>query len=262
MFFIFEVSLCVIGLFSFFLAPASLSSAPTKAEQICIEGLIDEEFKKFNPELLDLLDVQKNSFLFRGNLPEGEGKFSYDLLIESIKNYLEKHQVHFQKDFELIDLSLLNYFIEADWIEIEKNWFIQHPDTGYFLLNPLYGNPFDPTCFSEPLRNLILTHHDVDGLQKLIPKIKEIVMKSGEKKSKGSSRDRVVYIHSNAGKDRTGEAASCYLMEYKGMSYKDVIILNQKIIGREIRTLSKNAIRWYAYYLRDIKKLSSVGDID
>lgn len=72
----------------------------------------------------------------------------------------------------------------------------------------------------------------------------------------------IIYIHCDEGKDRTGEAAACYLMQYKGYSYNDVVALDTKIAQRPIREHKLNAIRWYAFYLRDIEGISTIGTID
>lgn len=69
-------------------------------------------------------------------------------------------------------------------------------------------------------------------------------------------------MHCNAGKDRTGEAAACYLMQYKGYSYEEAIKLDFNIAERSVEERELNAIRWYAFYLRDIEKISTIGSIE
>ncbi|MGH2612544.1 MAG: dual specificity protein phosphatase family protein, partial [Rhabdochlamydiaceae bacterium] len=113
----------------------------------------------------------------------------------------------------------------------------------------------NPVDISSEARDLILKHHDIDGLKYLMEQLRKLMDNT-------CSTDFVIYIHCAAGKDRTGEASACYLMQYKNYSYHDAIALDQKIAGRGLKALSMNAIRWYAFYLRDILHFSTIGKID
>lgn len=67
--------------------------------------------------------------------------------------------------------------------------------------------------------------------------------------------------HCWSGRDRTGEVSACYLMRYKNKSYQSVMETNETIAKRKLRLFSINAIRLYGLYLRDVKKISSIGSI-
>ncbi len=232
-------------------------TAPTSLNQWKPEAAIQEEerLQNFNPSLLYLLDQKQNIFFLRGNLPEKDGTFCYDDLVSAIKTYLLNQGIKIGEKFKILDLSFLNYFLESKQIEIEKNWIVEHPQAGCFWLNSLYGSLVNPIDLSVSLRDIIARNFEIDGLKAFIPYLKQLI-------ETPCSSDFVIYIHCAAGKDRTGEASACYLMKYKGYSYKDAIALDQKIAGRELSFLSMNAIRWYAFYLRDIENSSWIGDID
>lgn len=213
----------------------------------------DEESGPFNPDLLYLLDQKKRVYLFRGDLPEIDHTFCYTSLMDSVRAYLANRGDTLSDSVQLIDLSFLNKIAEMKQIDTEKNWFSAHPELGRMLLYSLYGALINPCDLDKSLRDDILTHHDVDGLKKLMTQLKSLME---------ASQDTVIYMHCNAGKDRTGEAAAAYLMQFQNYSYEAAIRLDQDIAQRSLRELSLNAIRWYAFYLRDIAKLSSIGSIE
>jgi hypothetical protein len=207
-----------------------------------------------NDPVLYLLDVKKNNYLFRGNLPEQDGKFCYGGLIQDMRECLAKQGKKLSNDVKLMTISFLNMVTEHEKIAIEKDWFLANQDKGSWLLYSLYGSLIDPVHVPHHVRNSILHVHDVDGVKKLMNKLQELM-------NSDHSHDLVIYIHCNAGKDRTGEASACYLMEFKGCSYDEAMVLNHQIAGRDLRHVSVHAIRWHAFYLRDLKHFSSIGKI-
>lgn len=208
-----------------------------------------------NDDVLYLLDIKKNNYLFRGGLPEQNGQFCYGGLVKDMKACLTKQGKKLSDNFQLVVISFLNPVAEYEKIELEKNWFFANQDKGSFFLYSLYGSQVDPVHLLPSVRNFILHHHDIDGIKTLMKKLKEL-MDSDHK------NDVVIYIHCNAGKDRTGEASASYLMEFKGYSYDDAVQLDHKIAGRDLRHASIHSIRWHAFYLRDIKHFSTIKKID
>lgn len=214
----------------------------------------DDTSGDFNPNLLNLVDENGGTYLFRGNLPENDGSFCYSDLIASMNASLAPMGKSLSENVQLLDLSFLNYVAEAEMVEIEKKWFKANADSGQFWLDSLYGALINPCDLSDWLRKFILKHHDVDGLKALMTQLKS-------KMDAQNETDCAIYMHCNAGKDRTGEAAACYLMQFKGYSYDEAIQLDLQIADRPLRDLSVNAMRWYAFYLRDVMNLVSIGTI-
>lgn len=206
-------------------------------------------------KMLYLVDSANGNFLFRGNLPEKDGIFDYDGLVSDMKSCAEKQGKTLPETFSLIDLSFLNYVKESPEIDVEKNWFQANPSKGTFWLNSLYGTEVNPVDLPKDVRDHTLKHHDIDGLKALMQKVRAYV----ENKTAQCS---VVYMHCMAGKDRTGAASACYLMQYEGMSYDAAVSLDKKIADRDPYGHFMNDIRWYAFYLRDILNMSSIGKID
>ncbi|MCE5318381.1 MAG: tyrosine-protein phosphatase [Parachlamydia sp.] len=215
----------------------------------------DEESGSFNPDLLYLLDKKQGVYLFRGDLPEIDQTFCYTSMIDSMRAYLANKGQILSDSVQLVDLSYLNKIAERSQIEIEKNWFSAHPDLGRLILYPLYGSLINPCDLDKSLRNYILTNHDVDGLKALMNQLKSLL-------EARYADDAIIYMHCNAGKDRTGEAAAAYLMQFQNYSYEAAVRLDLEIAQRSLRELSLNAIRWYAFYLRDIAHTGSIGLIE
>lgn len=222
---------------------------------IILQAVFADSSKEFTNQVLSLIDERENAYLFRGKNPECDGSFAYDALRDQIKTYLSEAGKQISNDFKLICVSLLNPFEIREW-HIEKKWFLKNRNKGYLQRHPLFGSFFNPSRIAMPCRKIFYAF-DPDRLQILIPKLKKL-LDNGSAEQSGC----VIYLHCYAGKDRTGEAASCYLMHYKGYSYSDVVNISKQIAKRKLRSLSLNAIKWYAYYLLDVHHLPTIGDIN
>lgn len=219
----------------------------------CRECLFSIE-KHFDNKVLYLLDERNNTYFFRGKLPLNEGEFCYEELKSQIKCYLSECNKPISENFKLMCVSLLNSFAERKEYQMENKWFSCNPGRGWFWRYPLFGNLLSPHYIPAQLRQVIY-FTDPDGIRYFLNSLNKLFnYEYGE--------DVVLYMHCKVGKDRTGEAAACYLMQYKGYSYQEAMSLNQKIARRKLRLPSINAIRWHAYYLRDVCHLPSIGQID
>jgi hypothetical protein len=214
----------------------------------------DTKSHGFENEKLYLLDHRKDAFLFRGNLPQKDGAFAQKELHDAMTVYLDKMNIMLPSEYIFVDVSLLNPKKEKKKINIEKNWFKDSPEKGMFLSHPLRGTHINPCMLNHELRNFLIEKDHVDGLQHLMTRLNNYML---------VRRDipLVVYVHCAAGVDRTGEASASYMMQYKGMSFHDAVKLNDHIAKRPVHYLMMNAIRWYAYYLRDVLHIETVGEI-
>lgn len=229
-----------------------LSMSTIPVELLSNEKSTNQEHN-FDPSLFYLVDQVDKNFLFRGNMPQENGTFAYEQLTSSIEDTLSKLGINLPSDYQLHDLSLLHDGEEQD-IDIEQSWFKNNPGTGSFQLHSLFGTFFNPVDFPAFIRNYFLTNYDIDGLRVLTTEMRNILEQSPPY--------LVMYVHCELGKDRTGEAVACYLMHYKGYSYTDAINLDDKIANRPVGPHHLNAIRWYAFYLRDFEGISTIGSIE
>jgi len=230
------------------------SMLPFLLSFLYVACLFSNESGNFNNKVLFLLDESKSTYLFRGQLPVNNQEFCFDALREQIRqNFLERDK-SISPDFKLICVSLLNRFADLTEFKIESQWFSSHKNKGCLWRYPLFGYGVNPCYMPFCLRKGIY-FTDPDGIRYLVQHLKKMV-------DSDYGEDVVIYMHCRAGKDRTGEASACYLMQYKGYSYRETMALNRQIANRELRMMSMNAIRWHAHYLRDMWQLKSVGTID
>jgi len=215
----------------------------------------DLDKASFDNSVLRLVDQHKNTYFFRGKLPEKGGKFCYECLTQQFRNALSEKGMSLSDDYVLICISLLNCS-EAKTRKVECKWFAENPQKGCLWLYPLFGSIANPCHLSQRMRNGFL-RYDPDGVRNLIAQLKGMVDWGDP-----YGRDMVIYLHCHAGKDRTGEAAAAYMMQYQGYSYHDAVSICKKIANRKLRRVSLNAIRWHAYYLRETERYPTIGKID
>lgn len=60
----------------------------------------------------------------------------------------------------------------------------------------------------------------------------------------------VVYVHCEAGMDRTGEISGSYYMQYLNWSFTKALDYNNHVESRNISTSSMRAMQWFCYYLQ------------
>ena len=205
--------------------------------------------------LLSLLDKSNNTYLFRGKLAHRNSEFQYESLRDNFQKSLSDLGEILPKDFGLLCISFLN---STEWkkCNVEAAWFRVNSCKGYLWRYPLFGSFIDPRYLPEKIRIAII-HSDPDGLQFFMNQLNCLLKEETYKE-----RLLIIYMHCNAGKDRTGEAAACYLMQFRGVSYRNAVNESREIANRELKMMSLNAIRWYAFYLRDVKGVLTVGRID
>jgi len=69
-----------------------------------------------------------------------------------------------------------------------------------------------------------------------------------------NGRPLLMYVHCEAGEDRTGEFSGSYYVKWLGWTYKQALDYDDHIESRNIMTVSKNAFQWYCYYLYYVEK--------
>ena len=175
--------------------------------------------KEYTNDVLHLIDEKEGTYLFRGKHPEHQGIFACEKVKEQIRDYLAAIGTPMPDDFKFICISLLNSF-EISERRMEIEWSQKNPDQNCVLRYPLFGCFLNP-CYIPPSMRKLFYALDMDGIQKLTYQLKRLV--DG---GYGKEKPCVIYMHCYAGKDRTGEAAACYLMEYKGYSYGTAVDLN------------------------------------
>ncbi len=216
---------------------------------------LTENQETFEPELVVVVDYNRGNFFVRGNIPIIDNKFAYDELEKTIRERLSAKGLSLSTDFLLVDISLLSAPDELRFTAIEKEWYRKNPSLGCYWSHPLYGIQDSPIGLSREVRREEIAQHKVKQLRIFLKNLRTMVTTRCE-------REVVLYAHCRAGTDRVGEIAACYMMQYGGYSYDQVMAENRKIAGGEIHVGTQNAIAWYAFYLRDTKGVTTIGKIE
>lgn len=213
---------------------------------------------KFNPELVRLLDYNTDTgaFLFRGNMPVANNALVYQQLLTAMRKASPGTPMA-DKVF-VVDISLVNEVIpaEANDLKIEKNFWQQNPTLGKLINHPVYGSLTSPNDYPSAVRKQLEKIPTVSKIDDLLLDLQALL-----KTPQMSGIPLAIYVHCEAGKDRTGEVAAAYAMKYQGVSYAAAYANANLIAERDISKYSKNELQWYAYYLKDIKKLPTIGPI-
>lgn len=206
----------------------------------------------FNPTAVYLLDQQGSSYLFRGSLPlfnsDKEATCAYQELIATC----EKCVGHiFPPNIELHIICLLNSIRESKEIRAEKKLFTQHPSLGLFIHHPIYGSLINPSWLSQETI-YYLVHKNPSPLNHL--EYLENQLYNLLHNNTNANKVRLIYVHCLAGHDRTGLVSGGYLMRFKNTSFERARNINTQIAKRNMQAWFNNKMRWYAYYLKYIKK--------
>ncbi len=217
-----------------------------------------EKHAPFKPDRLRLVycdDVSGNC-LFRSNLPVTNAKFAYDDLVQSMRRaYRARIGLSLPMRFELVDVSLLNWFTDSQALQIEQGFFKLHPEKGKFVHHAIYGAISSPEAYPESIKEwleIVPSMGEINDLQNTL----------GDMINTVHDQPQMIVVHCRAGHDRTGEVIAAFQMRYLNMSYQEAYAKANAVAGRPLNPLSRYGLMWYAYYLRDVLGISTVGDIE
>jgi len=206
----------------------------------------------FNPKKVNLIDRAGINWLFRGNEPKNSSNlFVYTELVSVMQQVaLAQANATLPSSFYLLDLSFESY--EVSDIIVEKAFFAENPTLGNFTDWVIVGDLTGPNEYPASVvkdRAITLPVWQIDKLPARLVQLRTILNSPGP-----NNIPVVIYIHCEAGSDRTGEVSGAYYLTYlKFPSFADVIALDDKIAGRPIKNESANALQWYCYYLQYAK---------
>eukprot|EP00053_Salpingoeca_punica_P016662 m.158287 g.158287 ORF g.158287 m.158287 type:complete len:242 (-) comp17016_c0_seq1:3392-4117(-) len=187
-------------------------------------------------------------FLFRGNLPiDGNGTFVYSQLKAMFPALAAKANVTLSSDFFLTILSFLNLSEYKDE-EVEIKFAKQNPDLAEYINWPIVGDLTHPDHYSEAERRQKAIDLDSWQIDKLPSKMSQVTQLLRSPHGDGT-RSRVIYMHCEAGMDRTGEMSGSYYMYAQNSTFYDALAYDETVEPRNISIYSQNAFQWYCYNL-------------
>jgi len=185
----------------------------------------------------------QNSF-FRGNEPLLNGVFCYDELVQRMREIaILEGNFTLPESFFLIDLSLLDLEVRDQRAELV--FFDENPSLGKVVRKPTVGNPIPANSFPEYIRKQMAEDLSFD-LDDLIERTEELHAMLNQQ----YDSPVVIYIHCEAGVDRTGEMSGAYYLRWFNWSWKQTIDYDYSVEGRNIAYLSQLALNWYCYHLQ------------
>lgn len=210
----------------------------------------------FEPGLVSLISQDSGNYLFRGNMPISNKTFRYKELRASLEQAAPGKVL--PKEIYLVDISLINSINpnEAADLEIETSFWKTNSTLGRLINHPVYGSLTSPNDYPKKVRRQLEKIPTLSNTDVLLENIHSLLQSR-----QLNGVPLVLYIHCEAGKDRTGEIAAAYAMKYQQSSYADAYANAKRIAKRDLGKNSRNELQWYAYFLKDIKKVSTVGDI-
>eukprot|EP01147_Barroeca_monosierra_P003631 gene3631-6210_t len=168
------------------------------------------------------------NMLFRGDLPITNHTFVYDELVSTMTTAAkDAANLTFPAKFYLIDLSLLNPTELPDEI-VEKNFFKNHPKLGQ-----LFFFQSSRTVWQRMAKNL--TNWQLD-------KLPDKMMLLDQFLSVKKDLPNIIYIHCEAGMDRTGEMSGSYYMHSLNMTFQHALAIDNSIETRNIGIATTSSI--------------------
>ncbi len=213
----------------------------------------------FSIDKVHLIDynITTNTFLLRGNLPITQDPSTQQRQFMNLTLFLQQAsqrvwnesrvQIPTPSSFQFVDVSFLNDIVEHKDVEMEKDFFTQHPSQGQFIQWPIYGFPINASSLNSWERGEILKTHLWDAKDHLLTRIPLLHEMVHGNKIQRNGQLNIIYIHCEAGTDRTGQVSGAYYMQYLNWSYEKTLTFDYQY--RPIAAMSEKALNWYCWHL-------------
>ncbi len=222
-------------------------------------SLASSSYEESKTHIVDK-NVQHNVYLFRGNMPlkgeRNERTFVYNELSERVN----KLTTLTNDEFYLIDVTLVNKIApdEKKDLKVEKQFFANYPEKGSMVNHPVFGSLISLPEIAKKMkgyqqkRQLRSMRFPVflDKLPKLVTQLNQCVDEKNcldldPDYNNPEDKPIVIYMHCEAGTDRTGALSAAYRIRYKDMSLNEAWKLNTIEAGREPHQVSKREAENY-----------------
>eukprot|EP00041_Stephanoeca_diplocostata_P006820 m.94682 g.94682 ORF g.94682 m.94682 type:complete len:242 (+) comp16559_c0_seq1:76-801(+) len=202
----------------------------------------------FDPKRTRFIDQVGNNWVFRGNEPIINKSFAYTELVESMRMTATAAGKMLPTNFTIVDQTLLNPSELPDEIT-EKDFFKKNPDLGRYENWIIAGSLFGPPSVNASRLKYMAEHLDDWDLDKLPDRMKELRTTL----ETVTALPTVVYIHCEAGTDRTGEVSGAYYLKFLNYTMPQAVDVDNHIQNRDMSKYSLNGLRWYCYYLQYVE---------
>ena len=208
-----------------------------------------------------LIDVSASgsNFLFRGNEPVSSKTFQWDLLTTTMASVAGAANRTMPSTFRIIDVCLLNVAEYGD-MHVEEEYFEKNPTHGTFVNWPTIGSLIDPQVMTNNMTELEHLAKTLDSWS--FDKVPDRMQELYAMLNKPYDVPTALYIHCEAGEDRTGEMSGSYYMKHLNWTYAEALTYDNHIEKRNIKWMSKNGLAWYCFFLKYAEGQSSRDCMD
>jgi hypothetical protein len=230
---------------------------------------IQKRTKQFDKTRVALVDSSSENYIFRGNNPfilkGGKKVFAYQELKNAFNETLRKANKEPLDDFYLIDASLLDLNEYEDFTK-EKDFFLKNPQKGEFIhfstISP--GLLLKYSTDSNLVSKLLIERYNIQT-SGFLREIHQIVKQATKQQTKGQQKTNwrrvnkpvVIYLHCNAGRDRTGFIVASYKMLFEGENLKQARLENANEAGRDSKNFYNRATASFCQFIKENRGKSS-----
>lgn len=216
---------------------------------------IQKKSKELNQQRIALVDNVNGNYIFRGNSPlvlkDGEMVFANQELKLYFNNILQQKQQKLLNDYYLIDVNLMDL----------DHYYSMKKEREFFTKNPQYGQVFEISTLSAWL--LLTGLFDFEFSSEKVSNhynfwITNTLNFIHDEAQKQSDKPVVVYVHCNAGRDRTGLITASYRMLFQDFSLSKTKEYDVKEVGRSSEFPYDRVTQSYCHYVQ--KKFNKSQD--
>ncbi len=193
-----------------------------------------------------LVDMAAGNFLFRGNMPVNSTGFAYDQLVQYMsERALSEGGVKLPAQIYLIDVSLSNPF-DPGFAQDQAFWANgANSNLGEWINWPLGTAGLLPPSAYPPA---VAQQMALNGSVWKVDQTPSRVAILNKMLNTPAAVPQVIYVHCNAGCDRTGEVIGAYRMQFEGKNTTTMYELDTYECGRSPNYFSTSALEWYCIY--------------
>eukprot|EP00035_Acanthoeca_spectabilis_P008415 m.153438 g.153438 ORF g.153438 m.153438 type:complete len:229 (-) comp14349_c0_seq6:245-931(-) len=201
--------------------------------------------ENFNPNRTRYIDNIGTNWLFRGNEPVINGSFAMSALRSSLAFAARSSGKILPDNFTITDISFLNPSEQSDE-NVESKYFKGNPTAGKFINWVVVGDLTAPPVKDKALLKEMATKFrswDHDDLPHRMDELHEYMTEPP------ASLPQVIYMHCEAGTDRTGEISGTYYLKWLNMTLPQALAVNNHIQNRDMSKYSLYALEWFCWFL-------------
>eukprot|EP00038_Savillea_parva_P030904 m.81263 g.81263 ORF g.81263 m.81263 type:complete len:238 (+) comp9400_c0_seq3:76-789(+) len=199
--------------------------------------------ESFNPDRTRFIDQIGSNFLFRGNEPVINKTFAAAELRASLVSAAHTAGHELPANYTITDISFDNPTEFPDE-QAEIKYFTNNPTAGRYINWIIVGFLTAP-----PVKDPKLLKELVKAGAWDVDKVPDRMKTLHEYMTTPTQVPQVIYMHCEAGVDRTGEMSGAYYLKWQNMTLPQALEIDDHIENRNMEKWSLFALEWYCWHL-------------